>query len=214
MTSTGIKLKICGMRECENISEVSALKPDYMGFIFYLKSPRFVGSLDEGIVQYVKSNGIEPVAVFVNATLDTMIQLAELYGFTHVQLHGKETPDTCAALKAKGMKVIKAFNIAGLSDLQITKAYEETCDFFLFDTKTEHPGGSGRSFDWDLLNAYSAAVPFFLSGGIGPDDAEKVRSFHHPMLFGIDLNSRFEIQPALKDVHLLKIMVNQLTSQK
>lgn len=201
------------MRECTNISDIAALKPDFMGFIFYLKSPRFVGALDDEMVQYAKSQGIEPVAVFVNASLLTMIQIVDLYGFTHIQLHGNETPEVCSALKEKGIKVLKAFSIADISDLKATQAYDQCCDYFLFDTKTSIPGGSGCQFDWNILNAYTGTTPFFLSGGIGPDDVEQIRNVHHPMFFGIDVNSRFEIQPAQKDAELLKIFIDQLISK-
>lgn len=213
MKSLRLKLKICGMRESENVAEVVPLKPDYMGFIFYLKSPRFVGALGGRLIQAVKEEGIEPVAVFVDASQETVVQIAELYGFTHVQLHGKETPETCLALKAKGLTVLKAFNVADSSDLQILGYYKGCCDYFLFDTKSALPGGSGHSFDWALLKGYSGSTPFFLSGGIGPQDVDKVKAFDHPMLYGIDLNSRFESQPALKDVALLKNFIDQLISK-
>ena len=205
-----MQLKICGMRECDNVSEVAALKPDYMGFIFYPESSRFVGDIAYDIISSVKKQGIEPVAVFVNASIETMIQTRMLYGFTHVQLHGDESPDTCEALMAKGLKVIKAFRVSDSSDMKKTAAYENCCNYFLFDTKTAFFGGSGRHFDWNLLKSYSGTKPFFLSGGIGMDDVEQVKTFYHPMLLGIDLNSRFETKPAVKDVGLLKYFMNQL----
>lgn len=214
MINNGLKLKVCGMRDGDNVSEVAALNPDYMGFIFYLKSPRFVGALSENLVSSLKNKGIEPVAVFVNASVAFVTQISELYGFTSVQLHGHETPETCMDLRAKGLKVLKAFNIADFSDMHKTEAYQNCCDYFLFDTKSALPGGSGHPFDWNLLKGYAGITPFFLSGGIGPDDAEKVRLFDHPMLFGIDLNSRFETALALKDVSLLNSFIDQLTSKK
>jgi phosphoribosylanthranilate isomerase len=214
MTTTDLKVKVCGMRESLNVTEVAALKPDYIGFIFYFKSPRFVGALDERIVQSVRDHGVEPVAVFVDASVEFVMQKVELYGFTCVQLHGHETPETCAALKAEGLKVLKAFSIADVSDLKNTFAYEDCCDFFLFDTKTSLLGGSGCQFDWNILKEYAGTVPFFLSGGIGPEDAEKLRPFHHPLFYGIDLNSRFETQPAMKDAVLLRAFFNQLTYDK
>jgi len=214
MTTVGFKVKICGMRESLNISAVAALNPDYIGFIFYFKSPRFVGDLDESEVQSVRDHGIEPVAVFVDASVESVMEKVSRYGFKCIQLHGHETPETCATLKAKGLKVLKAFSIAVFSDLKKTSSYEDCCDFFLFDTKTSLLGGSGCQFDWDLLKEYAGRRPFFLSGGIGPEDAEKVSSFHHPMLFGIDLNSRFETQPALKDAVLLHTFLDQLNYKK
>jgi len=214
MTTSGLKVKVCGMRESFNVSDVAALKPDYIGFIFYFKSPRFVGILDERIFQYVRDHGIEPVAVFVNDSVESVMEKVSMYGFKCIQLHGHETPETCAALKAKGLKVLKAFSVADVSDLKKTFAYETCCDYFLFDTKTSLLGGSGCQFDWNILKEYAGTIPFFLSGGIGPEDAEKVRSFHHPMFYGIDLNSRFETQPAMKDAVLLQTFLNQLTYEK
>jgi len=197
------------MRECTNISDIAALKPDFMGFIFYPKSPRHVGLLDVERVSFVKSLGIEPVAVFVNASLVSMIQTVDLYDFTHIQLHGNETPEVCRALKEKGVKVLKAFSIADPSDLEGVHVFDPCCDYFLFDTKTSVPGGSGCKFDWNILNAYTGTTPFFLSGGIGPNDVEQIRNVHHPLFFGIDVNSRFETQPAQKDAALLKKFIDQ-----
>jgi len=214
MINNNLKLKICGMRDAENVSDVAGLLPDYMGFIFYLKSSRFVGDLAKNIIQYVKKQGIHPVAVFVDMAVDSVLQIAEYYGFTHIQLHGKETPQTCRTYKEKGLKVLKAFSIADSSDLEIVQSYENCCDYFLFDTKTSIPGGSGCHFDWNILKNYTGTTPFFLSGGIGLDDVSNICDFEHPMLFGIDVNSCFEIQPALKDVELLKKFTEQLNFKK
>jgi phosphoribosylanthranilate isomerase len=211
MNRNVLKLKVCGMREPGNVSKVAALKPDYMGFIFYPKSPRFVGALPANLIDELKKHEIEPVAVFVNASLASVIQMAELYGFTHVQLHGQEPPQTCQDLREKGLTVLKAFNIADAQDLEILQTYEGSCSYFLFDTKSSLPGGSGCQFDWNVLDGYTGATPFFLSGGISPEDADRVRNFSHPMLYGLDVNSRFEIQPALKDAGLLKDFIDQLT---
>jgi phosphoribosylanthranilate isomerase len=214
MINGKLKLKICGMRDMDNISEVAALKPDFMGFIFFTKSPRFVNALAYNVVQLVQKQGIELVAVFVNASVESVLQLSNLYGFTHVQLHGGETPETCAVLRSKGLKVFKAFPIAVLEDIEATRAYEGCCDYFLFDTKTPKHGGSGCQFDWGILQNYTGNTPFFLSGGIGPKDASQVLAFQHPQLQGIDLNSRFEISPAHKDAALLQAFINQLIFEK
>jgi len=214
MINNHLKLKICGMRDAENVSDVAGLLPDYMGFIFYLKSSRFVGDLAKNIVQYVKKQGIQPVAVSVDMAFDSVLQITEQYGFTHIQLHGAETPQTCIEYREKGLKVLKAFNIADASDLEIVQLYEHCCDYFLFDTKTSVPGGSGCHFDWTVLKEYTGTTPFFLSGGIGLDDVSTICDFEHPMLFGIDVNSCFEIKPALKDVGLLNKFTYQLNLKK
>jgi phosphoribosylanthranilate isomerase len=212
MLNGNLKLKICGMREPDNISEVSALKPDYMGFIFYPESPRFVNTLSYNMAHLISILEVEPVAVFVNASIASIRQITELYSFTTVQLHGNETPEICIALREYGLKVIKAFSINDRLDLEETKPYRGCCDYFLFDTKTPEYGGSGIQYNWRILQDYNGATPFFLSGGIGPNDTERILTFKHPGLLGIDINSRFEIKPALKDVRLISTFINQLNS--
>ena len=212
MPNRKLKLKICGMREPDNILEVTALKPDYMGFIFYPESPRFVKSLTYEVVHLASMHDIEPIPVFVDASVSSILQVVEVYHFLNVQLHGHETPSTCAALREKGLNVIKAFPLANAQDLERTKLYRDCCDYFLFDTKSLVYGGSGNHYDWDILQNYNETVPFFLSGGIGPNDAKKILAFEHPQLFGIDINSQFEIKPALKDVRLIKTFIDQLNS--
>jgi len=210
MPNRKLKLKICGMREPDNILEVTALKPNYMGFIFYPESPRFVKSLTYEVVHLALMHDIEPIPVFVDASVTSILHAIEIYPFTIVQLHGHETPETCAALRENGLNVIKAISLSDSKDLEVSKLYRDCCDLFLFDTKTQDYGGSGNSYDWNILQDYDEDIPFFLSGGIGPDDAKKVLAFNHPSLFGIDINSRFEIKPALKDVRLIKSFIDQL----
>jgi len=211
MLNDTLKLKICGMRDPDNISQVAALKPDYLGFIFYPKSPRFVETLALDLVENLRYQSIDAVAVTVNMTFDSILQLVDKYGFTHVQLHGSETPETCLSLKARGLTVLKAFSIAEPSDLEAVNAYTSCCDYFLFDTKTPSFGGSGNAFDWNILKNYSGETPFFLSGGIGPEDALRIRSFKHPLFSGVDLNSRFEIHPAWKNPELLHSFIHPTT---
>jgi phosphoribosylanthranilate isomerase len=205
-----LKLKVCGMREPGNISEVAALKPDYMGFIFYFKSSRFVEMMVFYVAQRLKVQGIEPVAVFVNPSVAYVLHIRDKYGFTHVQLHGRETPQMCAELKAKGLYVLKAISLAEPADLEAAKAYEGTCDAYLFDTKSALPGGSGKQFNWEILNGYEQDTPFFLSGGIGLEDAERIKAFQHPKLVGIDVNSKFETRPAHKDAALLQTFIQKM----
>ena len=207
MINGNLKLKVCGMREPSNISEVAALNPDYMGFIFYFKSSRFVEMMVFYVAQRLKAQGIEPVAVFVNPSVAYVLHIRDKYGFSHVQLHGRETPQTCAELKSMGMHVMKAFSVENASDLAKTADYEGTCEYYLFDTKSNLPGGSGKQFDWSILDNYQGETPFFLSGGIGPDDVERIKGFSHPKLVGIDVNSKFETRPAHKDAELLKSFI-------
>lgn len=205
-----LKLKVCGMRDAENIMQVAHLNPHYMGFIFYPKSPRFVADLAPKMIHDLKIRGIVPVAVCVNETFDSTMAIVSKYGFDHLQLHGSETAELCQKLKSEGLSIIKAFSVAEPKDLEVTVGFEKCCDYFLFDTKTRLFGGSGQSFNWEILNSYQGSVPFFLSGGIGPGDVEKVRAVTHQRLYCLDLNSRFELEPALKDVSLLKKTMDQI----
>lgn len=189
--------KVCGMRNAENIREVSALGIDLMGFIFWPKSSRYVSEPPSYLPTDCKR-----VGVFVDASLEDIRQHIHDYQLDIVQLHGHESPEFAKALKPA--IIIKAFNIATAEDLKQTKPYEGIVDYFLFDTKAQLPGGSGEQFDWSVLSQYEGTTPFLLSGGIGPDDAERIKTFHHERCIGIDLNSRFELAPALKDVHQLK----------
>ena len=195
------------MREADNIREVEALGIDLMGFIFWPKSKRYVAEPP----QYLPSQ-VKKVGVFVDASLEDIRQHIQDYQLDIIQLHGHETPDFIAQLSIFNFQfsIIKAFNIATAEDLAQTKPYEGIVDYFLFDTKAQLPGGSGEQFDWSVLSHYEGTTPFLLSGGIGPDDAERIKSFHHPRCIGIDLNSRFEIAPGLKDVNQLKDFISNL----
>ena len=202
------------MREAENIREVEQLSIlhslqakrasssaqfsiNWMGFIFWPKSSRYVSRKPD----YLPTN-CKRVGVFVDEDIEKVKHIADDYALDYIQLHGHESPDYCVQLK--GMHLIKAFNIATEEDLEATKPYEGLVDYFLFDTKGKSVGGNGEKFDWTVLDAYQGDTPFLLSGGIGPDDAERVKTFNHPKCIGIDLNSRFETAPAIKDINKLK----------
>lgn len=202
-------IKVCGMREAENIRKVAALGVNWMGFIFYAKSPRAVdGTL---LLQAdLLSAGQKRVGVFVNASVASLMEAANRYRLDYLQLHGSESPEDCYALQKRGYSLIKAFQVATSEDLERTKAYEGRVDYFLFDTKCESYGGSGRQFDWSVLEAYKGETPFLLSGGIRPNSVASIQAFHHPRLAGIDLNSGFEIRPGLKDIEKLKIFIKQI----
>ena len=205
-----MKIKVCGMREPENIADVARLKPDFMGFIFYPPSPRHaLPALDASMIASLPE-GITPVAVTVNMKEEDLLVLAEEHGFRAFQLHGNEDPGLCRSLRDKGFIVIKAFGVRNEEDFQDLDRYSGCVDYFLFDTATESKGGSGRKFDWDLLSRYNLPEPFLLSGGISSGDAEEISRIIHPRFSGIDLNSRFEIAPALKDASLLNRFITQI----
>ena len=197
-----LTVKVCGMRDGENIREVERLGIDWMGFIFYPKSSRFVDSVPAYLPVSVRR-----VGVFVNAAPEYILDKVKRFSLGAVQLHGHETPENVLQIKNRlpsGTLVVKALNIGSPEDLAPAAAYGRMVDFFLFDTKASLAGGNGTKFDWNVLSSYNGSTPFILSGGIGPDDAEKVLSFSHPMLRGIDLNRRFEISPGMKDPVLLE----------
>ena len=191
------------MREAENIREVEALGIDLMGFIFWPKSKRYVSEKPAYMPQKCKR-----VGVFVDEDIDQVKRIAEDFALDFIQLHGSESP--AYIFQLGGLHVIKAFNIATAEDLELTKPYDGLVDYFLFDTKATLPGGSGQQFDWNVLEAYNGETPFLLSGGIGPGDAERVKSYYHPKCAGIDLNSRFEIAPGLKDVNTMRSFIREI----
>ena len=201
-------IKVCGMRDADNIRAAEALGIDLMGFIFWPKSSRYVSEKPAYLPTQCRR-----VGVFVNATIDDIRQHVEDYALDVIQLHGKEAPTYLQALRSlygDSIAIIKAFNIATAEDLQQTACYEGQADYFLFDTKAQQVGGNGTKFDWTVLASYAGETPFLLSGGIGPEDAEQVRAFHHPWCIGMDLNSRFELAPGLKDIQQLKTFIKAL----
>ncbi len=200
-------IKVCGMREPENIRAVEALGIDLMGFIFWPPSSRYVGEKPS----YLPRN-CRRVGVFVDAALPDILAAVEDFRLDGVQLHGHETPEAIAALKAHipGVRIVKSLAVAGPEDLAQAEAYADVCDAFLFDTKGKLPGGNGRQFDWSVLQRYRGRLPFLLSGGIWPDDAQRIRAFDVPGCLGIDLNSRFETEPGLKDVDALRTFIETI----
>ena len=193
-----MKIKVCGMREQQNIAEVARLAPDMMGFIFYEPSPRNACATPPESLDSLLST-TRRVGVFVDAPREEILATARRYGLHFVQLHGSESPEMCAGLHDEGLGVIKAFGIATRDDVARTAAYEGTCDLYVFDTSSENHGGTGRKFDHTLTEAYHGATPFLLSGGLGPDDAEQLAGLRHPSCAGFDINSRFETSPGVKN---------------
>lgn len=198
-------IKVCGMREPENIRAIEQTGTDWMGFIFFPRSARYVAQCPEYLPEQCRRIG-----VFVNESTEKILLKAKEFGLHYIQLHGKETPEQCRKLKAAGLGVIKVFSIAQESDLQPVICYESICDYFLFDTACSEYGGSGKKFNWEILQAYQGETPFLLSGGIHPDSLSALLQFKHRQWAGIDLNSGFETAPALKDATSLHTFIKQL----
>lgn len=204
------------MRDADNIRDISALGVDMIGLIFYPPSLRYVQQFSSGagiIPDYAPDMGKTPlrVGVFVDDMPQNIVTRVYNYKLDYIQLHGNEPRETLENLRATidpdikpKIKIIKAISVSSAEDIKKYKEYVGAADLFLFDTECKTVGGSGERFDWQVLQAYDGDVPFLLSGGIGPDDAERIKNFHHPKCIGIDLNSKFEIEPALKDVEKLK----------
>ncbi|MEQ8927845.1 MAG: phosphoribosylanthranilate isomerase [Fulvivirga sp.] len=207
MPSQSIKLKVCGLRD--NVIEVTDVEPDFMGFIFYKKSPRFVGE------DFVMPNGIraKKVGVFVNQSIEEVMSLKQKYQLDYLQLHGDESVDYCVELKAVDSKIIKVF--AGNKPLnqEVLDSYSEFIDYYLFDTKMDKHGGNGIAFDWTNIDQLRLKKPYILSGGISLDNVVEVsRSVNIP--FAVDVNSKFEISPGLKDIKRLKELTVTLSQSK
>nr|WP_281336272.1 tryptophan synthase subunit beta [Flavobacterium eburneipallidum] len=205
-----MKLKICGMKYPDNILEVASLLPDYMGFIFWEKSTRYF----DGIIPTLPTS-IKKTGVFVDETVAIIVEKVLKHDLQAVQLHGHESVEFCETLKKslpKETEIIKVFSILDTFDFQVLKPFESVCDYFLFDTKGKLPGGNGTTFDWKVLEKYPSTKPFFLSGGIGIEEVEAVNEISKTNLpvYAIDVNSKFEIEPGLKNIELCKIAVKTL----
>jgi phosphoribosylanthranilate isomerase len=205
-----LKIKICGLREPENIKAICALKPDYIGFIFYQKSKRFVTDKEVKIINGSIPESIQKVGVFVNELFPDIVRRINLFGLDYVQLHGDESPGYCSDLKSIGVKIIKSIGIDDTFDFKKLEDYNTCCDYFLLDTKSPAYGGTGHKFNWKKLSDYDLSKPVFLSGGIGPEDAEEIKKLPHFKLHALDLNSKFEIEPALKDTILLEKFIKEI----
>lgn len=195
-------IKVCGMRDADNVAHVAALTPMLMGFIFYEKSPRNAIGMDPDTIKLLPAF-VKPVAVFVNADQEYILHTTATYGIDIVQLHGTESPDLCASLQQQGLTVIKSIPVSDDIDWALYAPYRDCVDLFICDTRCESGGGSGRKFNWDVLRNYPLGVPYLLSGGIGPDDVDNVVNAMFPDMMGIDINSRFESEPGVKDLRLL-----------
>lgn len=207
--TSSIKLKVCGMKDPESIREIVDLNPDYMGLIFYPKSKRYVVDLlSPEVVREIPST-TKKVGVFVNEELEKVLEYGERYGLDFIQLHGNESPEYCKVCQ-KHYSIIKAFPISEEFDFNVLEHYKDVVDYFLFDTKTKKYGGSGKKFNWDLLKKYSLDVPYFLSGGIGEEDVERVLEADIPPFYCLDINSKVEIEPGKKDFNKVKLVKEKL----
>ncbi|MFY0592513.1 phosphoribosylanthranilate isomerase [Roseivirga sp.] len=205
-----MKLKVCGMRESNNIEQLLALKPDYMGFIFYEKSSRNAeGKLDETLLKSFPSD-TKKIGVFVNATLEQVTSKVAQYKLDYVQLHGDESVEYVAGLFAIGIRVIKVFSIGASFDFHKLGAYNPFVDFFLFDTKGKERGGNGVAFNWDILKEYNQEVPFFLSGGVDLENIKKLDEMTDLNFHAIDVNSKFEEKPGLKNIEAIKTLKQKM----
>ncbi len=205
-------IKVCGMFNSENIVDLLKLNVDMMGLIFYAKSPRNAFGADAEFVS--KIDTVEKVGVFVNESFENIQSLCKKYAINSIQLHGKESIELVAELKNLGYKVTKAISISNKEDLSQIEEYDALCDRILLDTKCDSHGGSGKKFDWSILDNYSYESPFMLSGGVGLDDADDILKIHHPKLVGVDINSRFEAQNNLKDTQKIKKFIERLSNEQ
>lgn len=206
-----VKIKICGMKYPENMEEIALLQPDYLGFIFYEKSPRY---FENSIPNNDKS--IKKVGVFVNASYEEIKEKVRQYQLDLVQLHGEETPELCHKIETELVKVIKALSLDNKFNFNILELYKNSCSYFLFDTKGKQYGGNGVTFDWNILKNYSLEKPYFLSGGIGIENTEELKEFlqkeYAENCYAIDLNSKFETEPGMKNPKKINDFINKLNN--
>jgi phosphoribosylanthranilate isomerase len=200
-----LKLKICGLRDTENIREISALQPDFQGFIYYAKSPRFVGDNFQ-----IPTTTAKRVGVFVNESVDNVLKKVKQDRLDLVQLHGNEEPLAVKQLFGNGVQVMKVFSIDKDFDFNLVKPFVPFSKFFLFDTKTTSYGGSGKTFHWMLLNQYTHSTPFFLSGGLSPENIRGISQIKNPALYGVDVNSGVEDSPGIKNINKVKELISIL----
>lgn len=202
------------MTDPNNVQEIAKTDPDFMGFIFYPGSSRYVGSnLKDSLFRKIPS-GILKTGVFINEESSRIIDTVNLYGLDLVQLHGNESAEYCNSLKKVGLIIIKAFGISNGSGFTTLERYMDVCEYFLFDTKTGSHGGSGLKFNWGKINEYHLDKPFFMGGGIGPEDAPLIKQINHKYLFAVDINSRFELRPGIKDIKKVKDFINELKDNR
>jgi phosphoribosylanthranilate isomerase len=205
-----LKIKVCGLTDPVNTEEIAGTSPDYMGFIFYPGSKRYVGNKPDPSLFSNIPEGIQKTGVFVSEEPSRIIETVNIYRLDLVQLHGDESPEYCNILKESGLIIIKAFGISNDFRFITLDQYMDVCEYFLFDAKSGSQGGSGMKFDWNKINEYEFNKPFFLGGGIGPEDASVIKKINHKNLFAVDINSRFEIRPGIKESSKVKEFIDEI----
>lgn len=205
-----LKVKVCGLTDPGNIKDIIKATPDFMGFNFYPGSKRYVGSVPPSNLFRLVPERIPKTGVFVNEDLNKVIEITEKYQLDLVQLHGNEPAGYCADLAKRGFKIIKAFEVNDRFSFAQLIDYEDVCLYFLFDKRIGHSGGSGLKFTWDKLNDYNVHKPFFLAGGIGPEDAANIKKINHDFFYAVDINSRFELYPGMKDPVRVKMFIDEI----
>ncbi len=201
-----MKIKVCGMKQSQNINELIKLEIDFIGFIFYPKSKRY---LEQNLSADIPAN-ITRVGVFVNENKKIILEKIKKYKLDFVQLHARESPELCRQISLSGAGLIKAFSVDSDFDFKKTEKYENSCDYFLFDTKGKDYGGNGIKYDWKILENYKSKTPFLLSGGISENDVDEINNFNHEMCVGIDINSGFETKPGMKNIEKIKKFIKKL----
>lgn len=205
-----MKVKVCGITSVAQLSALETMGVDYAGFIFYRKSARYVGEKLEASQKEMETFSINKVGVFVNEELEEVKRKIRRFHLAAVQLHGDESAAYCNELMPF-TQVIKVFRLGNEEVIETLIApFKDACHFFLFDTDTKAYGGSGKKFNWDLLQNAPINIPFFLSGGIGPDDVDKLKTFQHPLMYAVDVNSRFEVEPGLKNLEAVQQFLNDV----
>lgn len=203
-----MKIKVCGLKDPKNMLAIDEMQPDFLGLIFYEKSPRYYSH------NTIPDSKAKKVGVFVNENEEIIENMVGEFGLYYIQLHGNEPIEIVKSLYQKGFKIIKAFSIFDNVDNEMLKQYEPYCSYFLFDTKGKHAGGNGVKFDWNVLNNYTLSTPFFLSGGIQPNDVSAIKAITHTALAAIDINSGFEIAEGIKNIELVKKFIDDIRSNK
>jgi phosphoribosylanthranilate isomerase len=214
-----MKIKVCGLKNETNIIELVRLGVDYLGFIFYEKSPRFVGNRNDVLQKLLPNIQAKKVGVFVGAEVELIVEKVQKFGLDVVQLHGYENANFCENLQTKfqrlhlPIEIIKVFSVGEEFDFSDCEAFMPYADYFLFDTKGKNLGGNGIAFDWNVLKNYHLNKPFFLSGGIDLQHAEILKNLQNPALYALDINSRFEIEAGLKDTKKIQKFISLLSNQ-
>lgn len=202
------------MRDRDNIRKIIEARPDILGFIFYPGSARYIGNNPDKDILPLIPEDILKAGVFVNEKQERILDQARQFDLDLLQLHGQESVASCKALRDQGYSIIKAFGLGVDFDFDRLILYLPACDYFLFDTESERHGGTGKKFNWNMLENYKLGKPFFLSGGIGPEDAAAIKNLNHPAFYAVDINSRFEVVPGIKDPEKVKTFISQIKTNQ